>query len=144
YLDIVFRPFDPPALWAELVPAPASDDQPAATFGQDLEAIQQVAALYATRLGVVRAAILALATGGEEGAETDPPPPWLPPDLSNLLPDGPVELSRETIACEPNPDTGEAETIEIDERVDLDGMNVAGLLAVAHADHAALAWLCWS
>lgn len=144
YLDIVFRPFAPPTLWADLAPTPASDGEPAATIGQNLEAIQNLAAVYATRLGVVRQAIAALVAGGVHVAEHGSPPAWLPPELSVLLPDGPVELHRETIACDPNPDTGQAETIEIDEQVALDGMTVPGLLAVAHADHAALAWLCWS
>lgn len=144
YLDIVFRPFAAPTLWSELVPVPTSDPEPTATFGQTLEATQNLVAVYATRLAVVREAILALLGGGTGTAEPGSPPRWLPPDLSGVLPDGPVELQRETIACDPNPDTGEAETIEIDERVAVEGMNVPDLLTVAQADYAALAWLCWS
>jgi hypothetical protein len=158
YLDVVFRPFELPALWNELVAEPESEEEapgpdgaPAATIGQSLEAIQQLAAVYATRLARLREAILAWGVGGTDGSQSGRlptlpfPPTWLPPELpALLLPDGPVELHRETVACDPNPDGGDPESIEIDEQLALDGMNVPGLLALAHADHAALAWLCWS
>jgi hypothetical protein len=145
YLDVVFRPFAAPQLWAELALAPASGGEPTPPVAQSLEAIQNLAAVYATRLMVVREQILALLAGDADRAVPGrPSPTWLPPDLTALVPDGPVELQRETIACDPNPETGQAETIEIDEQVALAGMNVPGLLSLAHADHAALAWLCWS
>jgi len=174
YIDFVFRPFALPEWWAELDPdaagvaAPAAarvsdgpaeektagqseevadseSAEPAATIGQTLEAIQHLAAVYATRLGRLSAAVRAArargprpASGGEEE------PVWMPPDLSTLLPDGPVELLHETLTCDPLPDTGAIETIDIDEVPAIEGLALHALLAQARADHAALAWLCWA
>ena len=83
----------------------------------------------------------------------------MPPDTSHLLPAGAVALRRDTIECEPDvPDPGHGdgdapprrgadaapETIEINEELATDGAGVPELLAVAHADWAALSWLCWA
>jgi len=168
YVDFVFRPFTLPEWWDALeaeravVQATGSEpggppeesaageesaegEEPAATVAQDLEAIQHLAAVYATRLGRVDAALRAARArtmGGGSAAEKEPA--WWPPDLSALLPEGPVELLHETVTCDPVPETGAIETIEIDEDVALEGITVPALLAQAHADHAALAWLCWA
>jgi hypothetical protein len=62
-----------------------------------------------------------------------------------LLPDGPIPLRRETIACDPEDGTeGEPETLEVDEQLDTEGLGVPALLGLAQADFGALGWLCWS
>jgi len=80
----------------------------------------------------------------------------VPPDTAHLLPSGAVALRRETVECDPEPPpegdgdgapaAGEQppETIQIDEEPLLDGAPVPALLATAHADWAALTWLCWA
>jgi len=119
--------------------------EPAAAIAQSLEAIQHLAAVYATRLGRIGAALRAARARAVKSANAaEEAPVWLPPDLSALLPEGPVELLHETVTCDPLPETGAVETIEIDEVPALEGATVPVLLAQAHADHAALAWLCWT
>jgi len=114
---------------------------------RDLADIRRVVDVYATRIGRARDAILAL------GAPRERAGAWLPPDTTRLLSAGPVALRRETIACDPDPDAppaaeasgdGALETIEIDEGLATDGVGVPTLLAAAHADWAALSWLCWA
>ncbi|HEY8923792.1 MAG TPA: hypothetical protein VIU64_05375, partial [Polyangia bacterium] len=112
YIDFVFRPFTLPAWWGELdgaaesagagpvVEAGAGEEkaegegeveesgEPAAAIGQSLEAIQHLAAVYATRLDRLGAALRAArARMSARGAQEAPV--WLPPDLSALLPEGP-------------------------------------------------------
>jgi len=72
---------------------------------------------------------------------------WVPPDVSALLPDGPVPLLRERIVCDPTdgqPAPIEPEIVEIDEEVGLREPGAAAVLAGAHADVFALAWLCFA
>ena len=148
YGAIVFRGFDD---WPGRS-APAPDPELAGVtleIGHGPDDIRHAIGVYATRIERSRAAILAMIGAGSADAAA-----WLPPDLSSLLPDGPVALRRETIECEPDPDgpppqtteTGEPvpETIEIDEEIVADGAGVPALLATAHADWAALSWLCWA
>ena len=149
YAAIAFRPFggwpgqetflpDPELEGVSLEPAHATDE------------VRHVVGVYATRIGQARAAIRALA--GAEAA-----PSWLPPDLSHLLPAGPLALRHETVECDPEPEAdapqgapagasveGAPETVEIDERLITDGAGVPALLTAAHADWSALSWLCWA
>ena len=142
FLRVTFRPFEAAAVRGEVEPDPDLDEL-APPIAQDLEAVRRIAAVYATRLGRLRAAILALhAPGGADGAA--PAPPWLPPDLFALLPDGPVALRRERILCDEPTDGGERDTVEVDEEVATDGLPVPVLLGLAQADFGALAWLCWA
>lgn len=139
YLRVAFRPFvfEP---GVELLAPDRELEDVFGGVGQSLEAIQRLVRVYATRLERVRAALRA--TRGDRAE-----PAWLPPDLSALLPDGPETLRRETLACEPEDGAtpgGAPATIELDEEIAIDGLGVPALLALAQADHAALAWLCWS
>jgi hypothetical protein len=114
YAEVVFRRF-------EFEPAGAVLDEDAdeaidVAVAQDLPSIRRIAAVYIERLARARNA-LALLAGGT--------PSWLPPDLSPQLPDGGV-------------------TLRVDEQLQAAGRAVPGLLALAHADWSALAWLCWS
>jgi hypothetical protein len=142
YLGVVFRPFrfSPAAEVAGCEPPP---EGVVVEIAKPLEDLRAVLGIYATRIERARVAVLALRGGAGDVA-------WLPPDLSALLPDGPVDLRRETIECEPEPgdpepggEDGQA-TIEIDEDLTTDGLGVPALLALAHADYVALAWLCWA
>lgn len=154
YATIVFRGFDdwpgrnPPAVDPELAGV-------ALEIGHDVDALRHAIGVYATRIERVRTAIGAVARAGAGAGAGSPEPDdgWLPPDLAALLPDGPVALRRETIECDPDPEapppateTGEPalETIEIDEDLVTDRAGVPALLATAHADWAALSWLCWA
>jgi hypothetical protein len=138
YVEAVFRPFElSPA--TELSGAEPAPEGVTVVIAQPLEAVRGLVGTYATRIARVRDAIRALRSGASGDAA------WFPPDPSPLLPDGPVALRTETIACEPDPDdeTGLA-TIQIDEAIATEGLGVPTLLAIAHADHAALTWLCWA
>jgi hypothetical protein len=100
-----------------------------------LAAIRRAIGLYATRIGLVRAELQRRA--GSEAA-------WLPPDTTELLPDGPVELRHFTARIEDEGDAGpEISEVEIDERVTLE-RSTRELLLTARSDWAALSWLCWS
>lgn len=108
---------------------------------QPLAAIRRAVQVYATRLGLVRDALLARV----KASEPTSPPEWLPPDTRFLLPDGPVELKTERATIEDETDDGvETSEVTIDERVVTRGLGVPGLMRVARADWASLCWLCWS
>jgi hypothetical protein len=116
--------------------------------------VRHLVAVYATRIARSRAAIRALAERepgeqrkqGEQREQALGEAAWWPPETSHLLPSGPVALRRETITCDPDPDAAAdatPETIELDEELVTAGAAVPTLLAAAHADWAALSWLCW-
>lgn len=136
YLRVTFRPYEPALAWEPVDPDPDTDD-PAPPIVQPLEAIRHIAGVYATRIGRLRAAVRALLGAGPE-------PIWLPPDLSALLPEGPVTLRRERIICDESSAGGEPDTVELDEQLATEGLGVPVLLGLAQADYGALAWLCWS
>ena len=153
YGEIVFRRFDDWPSRETLAPDPELDGvslEPA----HELDDIRHVIGVYASRLVRARDAMRALlANGTAMSATTGATPAWLPADLSGLLPAGPVVLRRETVECDPDPDAeadaGAAEPpqpdiIQIDEQLETGGVGVPALLAVAHADWAALSWLCWA
>lgn len=106
--------------------------------GQPIEAVRQKIQLYATRLLRLREAV----QRGLQGAE---PCPWLPPDLSHLLPDGPLELARTQATLTEETENG-LETVEltVDETLDPGAAPVSLLMRRARAEWAALCWLCWS
>jgi hypothetical protein len=143
YAAIVFRAFDDWP-WKEteiFVPDPELEGV-ALEPAHDAEEVREVIAIYATRIERARAATRGLVADGAAA-------PWFPPDLSRLLPTGPVALRHETVECEPDPEAalagdGAPDTIEIDERLLTDGAGVPALLGAAHADWAALSWLCWA
>jgi len=158
YAAIVFRPFDDQPWREKLAPDPQLDGVSIAV-GHGVEDVRHLIAVYATRLARARASLGALVGDGAAAG-------WLPPDTAHLLLSGVVALRRETVECDPEPppegqgdaaaaagerapetiepETIEPETIEIDEEVPPDGVPVPALLATAHADWAALTWLCWA
>jgi hypothetical protein len=122
------------ALFPSWAFTPASET-PSTTFNdvpeapsRSLEDVQALVRKYATRLGQVRQKML------EKLSEANPA---LPPDVSALLPDGPVELEQGSF------ENDEEETIEFDEVPDVD-VDLPTLLRLARADWNALTWLCWS
>ena len=145
YAAVVFRGFDGWPGQETFAPDPELTGVPL-ELAHSVEEIRHAAGVYATRIGCARAAIRALVADGA--------PAWLPPDPAPLLPGGAVALRRDTIECEPEvPGPGDVavagadaapETIEINEELATDGAGVPELLAVAHADWAALSWLCWA
>jgi hypothetical protein len=58
---------------------------------------------------------------------TTPAAPWLPPDLSALLPDGPVVLESGRFERPSGEGSGEAESVDSDETLDVDGADVGSL-----------------
>ncbi|WP_437961266.1 hypothetical protein WME76_17605 [Sorangium sp. So ce119] len=106
--------------------------------GQPIEQIRQKIQLYATRLLRLREAVQRSLPGTE-------PCPWLPPDLSRVLPDGPVELARTAATLTEETENG-VETVEltVDETLDPGALPVSHLMRRARAEWAALCWLCWS
>lgn len=138
YARVVFRPFEfwPAQEAGELAAQPGGQSL---TVAHDLPDIRRVVGVYATRLARVRQALEALPGAAGE-------PAWMPPDTSALLPDGPVALRRERISCEADDGStdSDADWVEIDEEVATAELGAPGLLALAHADYGALAWLCWA
>ena len=100
-----------------------------------MSAIHATLRKYATRVMTCREAIQKRFA---QGAEL----PWLVPDVSKLLPEGPVELAVRTI--EPPKGDAEAEAIEIDESLEVDLLELPDLLRIARADWNALTWLLWT
>jgi hypothetical protein len=97
--------------------------------------VRAVAQKYATRLMLVREALLEVMT---------PAAPWLPPDLSALLPDGPADLESGSFERPSGEDGEEAESVDFDEALEVDGADVPTLARLARAEWNALTWLCWS
>jgi antitoxin component YwqK of YwqJK toxin-antitoxin module len=133
---VYFPRFD---FWPEqhaLGPPPAVADE--VRFAQPLAAVQSLIRVYATRLVALRKALRAC-IGKPSDLER------FPPDLSHLLPDGPLELEQWRVTIEDETDDGvELSEVEIDERLELRGQSVTALMSAARANHAALSWLCWA
>ncbi|HVV17179.1 MAG TPA: hypothetical protein VHH90_08250 [Polyangia bacterium] len=132
-LAATFRPFTFVPAGETLTADPALADVGACVV-RDLAEVRRVIAVYATRLGALRAAAQ---TKGPR-----PDVPWLPPDLGALLPEGPIALGHERTS--PPPEAEDPSPVEVDERLDAAGLTVPALLTEAQADWSALCWLCWS
>jgi hypothetical protein len=116
-------------------PEPIQDLAPVGVE-QPLDTVRRTIALYATRLGAIRAELRA-----RVGAE----PEWLPPDLGHLLGAEPVEPRRFTATITDEDENGsESSEVTVDETLELTGVSAATLLVVARAEWDALTWLCWS
>jgi hypothetical protein len=156
YARIIFPEF---AFWpattdirTQLTDVPPAPEQP-------LETLREQAQKYATRLRALRGAVaqkLGVTDGGPER-----PPPWLPPDLLALLPDGPAPLDawefEEIVIDDDGPHeegSGGAEAaaaqpavVTVDERLELGDPGTAtipALMRAARREWNALCWLCWS
>jgi antitoxin component YwqK of YwqJK toxin-antitoxin module len=146
-LQAVLRPFDSWPAREQLQVDPSLAELGAGLV-RELDEVRAAIGVYATRIGHARAAVQALLGAGAT-------PVWLPPDLSALLPGGPVALRREKVSVDLGPgdlgqdDLGPGETaemteVEINEELATDGLGVPALLNEAQADWGALSWLCWS
>ena len=163
YVRVIFPTFDfwparigVETIFAEFPEAPA----------QPLEAIRAVVQKLATRLSALRELAIRLYRAGDlarAGAAHDPQVAagWLPPDLSALMPGGPITLSawayeqsfaEDDLAREDDGPVevagaaaaAEIETISVDERLVTDAATIPLLMRLARRDWAALTWLCWS
>jgi hypothetical protein len=100
---------------------------------------------YATRLSMLREAVLARLPAGEV-------PAWVPPDVSALLPNGPVELTKwefEEVVVDEDGDgdenAPEATLVKVDETLEIDASaSLPSLLRVARREWRGMSWLCWS
>ncbi|MFP2912554.1 thioredoxin domain-containing protein [Pyxidicoccus sp. 3LFB2] len=115
---------------AEEKPHSTYDGLPEAP-AQELTDIHRIVQKYATRLQLLRAAML---KHFKPGAVL----PWIPPDLSSLLPGGPVELSVDEYEDEAE------ETVAIDETLSVAELGLPDLARHARADWNALTWLLWA
>ncbi len=131
YVKVLFPTFD---FWP-MREAPESplENVPTAP-GQTLEAVLDVVARYATRLGTVRARLLEVMA---------PDAPGMVPDLTHLLPDGPVELRSWSFEVADPDDPDDPDVVDVDETLD-DDTAPPSLLRWARGDWAALCWLCWA
>ncbi|RKI04887.1 thioredoxin family protein [Corallococcus sp. AB038B] len=127
YARALFPRFD---FWAGQEPPSCTYDGLPEKPERSLEAIQQMVRKYATRLQAMRGALL---QRFKPGASVS----WLPPDLSSLLGEEPVELKQEEM------ELGEDEQVEIDETLNLE-MGFADLTMMLRGDWSALSWLLWS
>ena len=135
-MQAVLRPFDNWPAREQLLPDPLLADLGAGIV-RELDEVRAAVGVYATRIGRVRAAVQALIGTGAT-------PVWLPPDLSALLPGGPVALRREKVSVDLGEGESEMAEAEIIEEIATDGLGVPALLSEAQADWGALSWLCWS
>jgi hypothetical protein len=106
---------------------------------QELAAIHALLGVYATRLGVLREAVLARVPRRASAG-------FIPPKLPALLPAGPVTLRRyqATIADETDDGQTESTEVEIDETIDPGTAGLPALMRVARGQWAAVTWLCWA
>jgi MORN repeat variant len=122
----------------QLADVPDGPEQPLASLVAQIRK-------YATRLGVLRAAVRAR-------LPKDTCPPWLPPDLTALLPDGPVALDawefEEIVEDEDAPEDAppaEPTLVKVDETLTFDAATpLPSLLRLARREWAGVSWLCWS
>ncbi len=126
YLKGLFPRYDFEA--GKEAPSTTFEDVPGAPDRQ-LEDVQLLVQKYATRLQRVRTALLVKLSDAN---------PALPPDLSALLPEGPVELEADEFELE------DGETVSYDENPEVKDADVPTLLRQARADWKALCWLCWA
>jgi hypothetical protein len=148
YVRVVFStyPFAPAGveLRTSFPDVPERPDQP-------LDKVRAQIAKYATRLSLVRDAVLARVDAGAA-------PAWVPPDPTALLPEGPAPLEtwefEEVIEDdEPQNDDGEAAAdapepeahlVTVDETLALDASTpLPTLLRQARREWLGLCWMCW-
>ena len=101
------------------------------TVRQSLDAVRRVAAVYATRLAILRDRIVQRVE-----SRGDPTPAWLPPNIAEVLSDGRVELAERTIDVD-------GETVTVDETVG-SSETVRRLMAEWRDEWAALCLLLWA
>ncbi|WP_437573469.1 toxin-antitoxin system YwqK family antitoxin [Sorangium sp. So ce887] len=137
FVRLLFPEF---AFWParQVIDSLPADASATVELDQPLDQVRQKIQLYATRLLRLREAVQRSLPGTE-------PCPWLPPDLSHVLPDGPVELARTAATLTEETENG-VETVEltVDETLDPGALPVSLLMRRARAEWAALCWLCWS
>jgi hypothetical protein len=104
---------------------------------QPLEAVLQVARVYATRLAHMRRELSRF--NAEER-------PWSPPLLQSFLNEGPATLRKEPVTIEDQNDEGQIEEtiVQIDETLELSHLGVSGIIRRARADWQGLCWLLWA
>lgn len=133
YVKLLFPRFD---FWpGKEDPSTHYDGLPDAPV-QPLEAIVAMTQKYATRIMQIRDRLL----GRDEVAGVEP---WMLPDLSHMLPSGPVELEADQFEVPDPDDPDEPYVVDIDETLEL-GDAIPDLLRSARAEWHALCWLCWS
>jgi hypothetical protein len=153
YVRVVFTtyPFAPAGLEIRTAfpDVPEGPEQP-------LEKVRAQLAKYATRLGLVRAAVSTRLRAAWA-------PAWLPPDASALLPNGPAPLEKwefeeviqdevDDVDGEQGPDIvageagdGEAHLVTVDETLAIDASTpLPTLLRQARREWAGLCWMCWA
>jgi hypothetical protein len=142
YTRILFAKFD---FWPSRIRFDSNladlPEEPCQPLSRIRESIQKCA----TRLQTIRGAVIELV-----GAE----PSWPLPDVSFLLPNGPLPLERRHFRVPldeeelpPNTPSAEGETFEevtLDETLDLSRRDIAPLMRLARSDWNVLTWLCWS
>jgi hypothetical protein len=140
YVRVLFPRFD---FWpARETPQSLLEDMPEAP-AQPLAAVRHAIQVYATRLALARAALV---------ARVGPSTPWLPPDVGAgagagaLLPDGPLELRDHTAEIQDQTEEGvETTEVQVQESLTIDpAVTVPVLMRLARTTWAALGWLCWS
>jgi antitoxin component YwqK of YwqJK toxin-antitoxin module len=111
---------------------------------QPLSKIRAAIQKCATRLQIVHGAIVEVV-----GSK----PTWPMPDVSALLPDGPVRLERRTFQVLADEDeetpagtmsSAGVEQVSLDETIDPTGRDVASLMRLVRCEWNVLTWLCWT
>ena len=105
---------------------------------QPLEAIRHQIQVYATRIRLLREAVMFRVPRRKTA-------PWVPPALEALLPDGALALRRYDGAITDETEEGtETVSVEVDETLSPDAAGLPALMRVARSQWAALTSLCWA
>jgi len=113
---------------------------------QPLAQVRLAIAKSATRLAQLRTSLGRAFAASGGGAL--PEPPWLPPELSALVPETPPELECYEFVEASNDDAAGAaeaasEIVKVDETLETDGRGITGLMRLARVEWTCLCWLCW-
>ncbi len=100
-----------------------------------LEQVMRVAQKYATRLTLIRRHLLGMVN--ERCG-------WLVPDVSRLLPDGPVALEVGELEVPAGDGDDGPRLVSFDETLAVEDMDLPSAVRAARADWNALTWLLWS
>ena len=118
---------------------------------QSLGEVQRAFQKSAVRLDVIRNALL-------EQLETSQPPAWLPPDPRDFCDSLDIELEQYSFgeswagpgagfgarSEDPDePDPGDEDLIQVDERISVEGLGITQLMRLARVEWTCLCWLCW-
>lgn len=157
YSRVLFPRFD---FWPASHPVETLFPEVPDGIDQPLLAVRGCIQKLATRLMALRQAIQA--SFQKSARRPNGLPPWMPPDVTALLPEGPValttwqydEIVQEEDEAPQDETTGgdgaapaaapQPTLVTVDERMPLEALSLPTLMRLARREWCTLTWLCWS